>query len=80
MSLVEVFLRALEPSDIDFLFEIENNSIYWNYANRTEPFSRDLLKKFIKEKNSNKDAYKSIPPELYPFYKDLVNKYFKTMK
>ena len=51
MSLAEVFLRALEPSDIDVLFEIENNSTYWNYANRTEPFSRDLLKKFIKEQD-----------------------------
>ena len=51
MSLTEVFLRALEPSDIDVLFEIENNSVYWNYANRTEPFSRDLLKKFIKEQD-----------------------------
>lgn len=51
MSLAEVFLRALEPLDIDVLFEIENNSIYWNYANRTEPFSRDLLKKFIKEQD-----------------------------
>ena len=51
MSLAEVFLRALEPSDIDVLFEIENNSIYWNYADRTEPFSRDLLIKFIKEQD-----------------------------
>jgi hypothetical protein len=49
-------------------------------ASHYSPQIPDGLKKFIKEKNSNKDAYKSIPPELYPFYKDLVNKYFKTMK
>ena len=37
-----VFLRALEPSDIEILFQLENNSLYWKYSNRTEPFSKAL--------------------------------------
>ena len=47
MSLKGVFLRALEPKDIETLLEIENNSSYWKYSNRTEPFSRDLLQSLL---------------------------------
>jgi len=49
MSLENVFLRALEPTDIDDLLLLENNSSYWKYANRTEPFSRNLLLKYIEQ-------------------------------
>ena len=49
MELDYISLRALEPSDINILLEFENNSSYWKYSNRTEPFSRDLLKKYIDE-------------------------------
>ncbi len=49
MSLADVFIRALEPKDIEVLLELENNSSYWKYANRTEPFSRDLFLKYIKQ-------------------------------
>ena len=40
-----VFLRALEPSDIEILFQLENNSLYWKYSNRTEPFSKSAIRK-----------------------------------
>ena len=53
MNLKGVFLRALEPKDIEILLEIENNSSYWKYSNRTEPFSRDLLKKFINQQDQD---------------------------
>ena len=53
MSLKGVFLRALEPKDIETLLEIENNSSYWKYSNRTEPFSRDLLQKFINQQDQD---------------------------
>ena len=53
MILAGVFLRALEPTDIEVLLELENNSSYWKYANRTEPFSRDLLNKYISQQSQD---------------------------
>ena len=40
MNPESLFLRALEPKDLDLLFEIENEDEFWKYANRTEPFPR----------------------------------------
>ncbi len=48
-----VFLRALEPSDIKILFELENNSLYWKYSNRTEPFSKALLENYIAQQSQD---------------------------
>ena len=53
MILKGVFLRALEPKDIETLLEIENNSSYWKYSNRTEHVSRDLLQKFINQQDQD---------------------------
>ena len=38
-----ITLRALEPSDIDFLFDIENDTNLWKYSNRSTPYSKHLL-------------------------------------
>tara|TARA_B100000131_G_scaffold309804_1_gene340740 strand:- start:507 stop:1025 length:519 start_codon:yes stop_codon:yes gene_type:complete len=50
-------LRALEPSDIDFLFDIENDTNLWKYSNRSTPYSKHLLLDYIK--NSSKDIFES---------------------
>ena len=46
-------LRALEPSDLDLVYEIENDESLWIYSNTSSPFSRNTLKKFIQ--NSHLD-------------------------
>lgn len=40
-------LRALEPSDIDLLYDWENNSQVWSVSNTLVPFSRFILEKYI---------------------------------
>ncbi len=40
----KVYLRALEPEDLDFLFEVENNEDFWEVSATSAPFSRYLLK------------------------------------
>ena len=52
-----ITLRALEPSDIDFLFDIENDTNLWKYSNRSTPYSKHLLLDYIK--NSSKDIFES---------------------
>jgi diamine N-acetyltransferase len=48
-----IYLRALEPNDIDVLFSIENDSSLWKYSNRNEPFSRFTLNKYIESQDQD---------------------------
>ena len=48
-------LRALEPKDINFLFNTENNINLWEVSNTTKPFSKFILEDYIK--NSHKDIF-----------------------
>ena len=40
-------LRALEPNDLDIVYETENDESLWIYSNNSSPFSKHTLKKFI---------------------------------
>lgn len=40
-------IRALEPSDIDLLYQWENNFDVWKVSETIAPISRNTLKKFI---------------------------------
>ncbi len=50
----EVLLRALEPSDLGFLYELENNPSNWAVSNTRIPFSKHTLKLYL---NQVKDIY-----------------------
>jgi len=52
-----IFLRALESEDINYLFSIENNEKYWSISDSQIPFSRYLLNRYLK--NSNMDIYEA---------------------
>lgn len=49
--------RALEPNDIDLLYDWENNTEIWEVSNTFEPFSKFILAKYIKE--SQRDIYEA---------------------
>ena len=53
----KVRFRALEPDDIDLLFEWENDAEIWDISNTYEPFSKYILAKYIKE--SQRDIYEA---------------------
>ena len=42
-------LRALEPSDLEIMYDIENDKSLWVYSNTSSPFSKHTLKKFIEK-------------------------------
>lgn len=50
-------LRALEPKDLEFLFEIENNEIFWEISHTQTPFSKFLLKQYLE--NAHLDIYQA---------------------
>jgi diamine N-acetyltransferase len=53
----KIRFRALEPEDIDILFEWENDTEIWEISNTFEPFSKYILAKYIKD--SNRDIYEN---------------------
>ena len=50
-----IFLRALEPSDIDFLYQLENEENLWEVSNTITPFSRFILEQYLE--NSHRDIF-----------------------
>jgi len=53
----KIRFRALEPDDIDLLYEWENDAEIWEVSNTYEPFSKYILAKYIKD--SQRDIYES---------------------
>jgi diamine N-acetyltransferase len=53
----KITLRALEPEDIDLLFEWENKEEIWTISHTIAPFSKHILALYIQ--NSDKDLYES---------------------
>lgn len=43
---MKVKLRALEPADADFMFDIENDSQAWRYSDTVAPLSRRILRDY----------------------------------
>lgn len=50
-------LRALEPGDVDILYRWENDTEIWHLSNTLTPFSRNVLKQYIR--NAAKDIYET---------------------
>lgn len=52
-----VFLRALEPEDLDFVYEIENDEDLWHLSHTNTPYSRFLIKQYLE--NAHQDIYEA---------------------
>ena len=57
MHFKDIKLRALEPEDLELLYEWENEDEYWAISNTLSPFSRYTLKLYIE--NSHKTVYET---------------------
>jgi diamine N-acetyltransferase len=57
MKYKEIKLRAVEPEDLELLYEWENSSRYWIISNTVTPFSKFTLKRYIE--NSHKNIYET---------------------
>lgn len=50
-----IFLRALEPEDLEFVYEIENDEKVWEISNTQTPYSRFLIRQYLE--NAHRDIY-----------------------
>ena len=50
-----ISLRALEPSDLDFLYALENDTSIWEISGTLKPYSKKVLKLYLD--NAHRDIY-----------------------
>lgn len=50
-----IYLRALEPEDLEFIYAIENDESVWEISNTITPYSRFLIKQYLEE--SHRDIF-----------------------
>jgi diamine N-acetyltransferase len=53
----KIILRALEPVDLEILYNWENNQDIWRVSNTIVPYSRYILQKYIE--NAHMDIYET---------------------
>lgn len=51
----KVYLRALEQKDLDFLYELENNTDVWEVSGTIAPYSKDVLQLYLD--NAHRDLF-----------------------
>ncbi len=50
-----IYLRALEPEDLDFVYRVENDEEIWEMSSTQAPYSRFLIRQYLEQ--SHKDIY-----------------------
>jgi diamine N-acetyltransferase len=51
----KIYLRALEPEDLDFVHAVENNEEFWEVSATQTPYSRFMIKQYLE--NAHRDIY-----------------------
>ncbi|WP_339710137.1 GNAT family protein [uncultured Kriegella sp.] len=50
-----IYLRALEPNDLEFLYFLENTTDLWEISGTTTPYSKYILEQYLE--NAHRDIY-----------------------
>jgi diamine N-acetyltransferase len=52
-----IYLRALEPEDLDFIYRLENDEAMWEVSHTQTPYSRFLIRQYLE--NAHEDIYEA---------------------
>ena len=52
-----IYLRALEPNDLEFVYAVENDESVWEVSHTQTPYSRFLISQYLE--NANQDIYEA---------------------
>jgi diamine N-acetyltransferase len=52
-----IYLRALEPEDLDFVYQLENDATVWEISQTQTPYSRFLIRQYLD--NAQQDIYEA---------------------
>ena len=56
----QVYLRALEPEDLDFIYEVENEPDHWAMTDFTVPYSRFSIRQYLRDNRNDLFADKQL--------------------
>ena len=48
-------LRAVDPTDLDFIYALENNPALWEVGNTVTPYSKYTIREYLE--NAHRDIY-----------------------
>jgi diamine N-acetyltransferase len=60
LSIERIYLRAVEPEDLEIMYAIENDPEMWDISNFVSPYSRYMLKQYIEASQSDVFADKQL--------------------
>ena len=52
-----IYLRALEPEDLEFIYTVENDESIWYVSNTQTPYSKFLIKQYLE--NAHQDIFEA---------------------
>jgi diamine N-acetyltransferase len=52
-----IYLRALEPEDLDFIYKVENDTSLWELSDTQTPYSRFLIEQYLA--NAQQDIFEA---------------------
>jgi diamine N-acetyltransferase len=52
-----IYLRALEPEDLEFIYLVENDESVWEVSHTQTPYSRFLIRQYLE--NAHQDIYEA---------------------
>lgn len=52
-----IYIRALEPEDLDFIYAIENDENIWEVSSTQTPYSKFLIRQYLE--NAHQDIYEA---------------------
>ncbi len=53
----DIYLRALEPDDLEFIYQMENDEKVWEVSNTITPYSRFLIRQYLE--NAHQDIFEA---------------------
>ena len=53
-----IYLRALEPEDLEFIYDVENDENIWEVSNSITPYSKFLIRQYLE--NAHQDIFEAI--------------------
>lgn len=48
-----IYLRPLEPADLDFLYSLENDTQVWQVSNTSSPYARHVLQQYLDQASAD---------------------------
>lgn len=52
-----IYLRALEPEDLEFIYTVENDESIWEISHTQTPYSKFLIRQYLE--NAHQDIYEA---------------------